>query len=141
MQKYVLISCVKKKLSYPAKAKNLYISSLFKKLYAYGKQLNPDAIFILSAKYGLLKSEDIINTYELTLNNMSTTQVKAWSQKVIDKLDKCTDLQNDHFVFLAGEKYRRFLLPHIQHYEIPLKGLMIGQQLSWLKKRIGDESM
>jgi cytoplasmic iron level regulating protein YaaA (DUF328/UPF0246 family) len=141
MPKIVLISCVKTKLSYPAKAKNLYISSLFKKLYAYGKQLNPDAIFILSAKYGLLKSDDIIEPYELTLNNMPTKQVKAWSRNVIEKLGECTELQNDNFVFLAGDKYRRFLLPHIQHYEIPLKGLMIGQQLSWLKKRIEDGSM
>ncbi len=141
MKKFVLISCVKTKLSYPAKAKDLYISDLFKKLHAYGKQLNPNAIFVLSAKYGLLKSNDIIDPYELTLNKMPIKEVKIWSQQVIEKLGECTDLQNDNFIILAGEKYRRFLLPHIQHYEIPLYGLTFGEQLSWLKKRIGDGSV
>lgn len=141
MKKFVLISCVKTKLNYQAKAKDLYVSNFFRKAYRYAQLLNPDRIFILSAKYGLLKLDDIIDPYELTLKNMPTKEKMAWGQVVIEKLDKYTDLQNDNFVFLAGEEYRRFLLPYIRNYEIPLKGLKFGPQLSWLKKKIDDESM
>ena len=135
-KKIVLISCVKRKLTHPAKAKDMYISNLFKKLFAYAQLLNPDLMFILSAKYGLLKLDEVIEPYELTLNNMRIKDRKEWSNNVLKKLKKHTDLENDNFVFLAGERYREFILPYIKHYEIPLQGLGFGPQLSWLKKRL-----
>jgi len=55
---------------------------------------------------------------------------------VIEKLKKVADLDHDQFVFLAGERYRRFLIPKIKRYEIPLKGLGIGKQLKFLKERL-----
>ena len=51
--KIVLISCVSKKRSYKSKTKDFYISPLFEKSLAYAHKLKPDAIFILSAKYGV----------------------------------------------------------------------------------------
>ena len=53
--KIVLISCASKKLNHKAKAGDLYISQLFKSGLRYAKSLNPDKIFILSAKYGFAK--------------------------------------------------------------------------------------
>jgi len=53
VKKIVLISCVKSKRKYPAKAKDLYTSTLFQSNLQYAYQLKPDAIYILSAKYGL----------------------------------------------------------------------------------------
>ena len=57
----------------------------------------------------------------------------------IEELRKETNLQEDEFIILAGENYRKFLLPSIKHFEIPLKGLGIGKQLQWLSKRIKNE--
>ena len=42
----------------------MYISPLFQKMMAYAERLNPKGIFILSAKYGLLNPNDIIEPYE-----------------------------------------------------------------------------
>ena len=67
MAKIVLISCVSKKLSHKSKAQELYISPLFRKNIQYAKSLNPDKIFILSAKYGLIKLEEEIEPYNKTL--------------------------------------------------------------------------
>lgn len=61
MKKIVLISCVSQKRSHRSKAKDLYISALFKKNLAYARRLNPDAIYILSAKYGLVDLETEID--------------------------------------------------------------------------------
>jgi hypothetical protein len=128
-----LISCVKSKLKHPAPAKDLYISPLFKFSLKYAKSLNPDRIFILSAKYGFLDLDQNIEPYELTLNKMKKNDVKIWSEKVLEKLRKNADLDNDEIIFIAGEKYRRFLTPHIRHYSVPLKGMSFGNQLRYMK--------
>jgi len=134
MKKIVLISCVSQKQLYRSKAKDLYISALFKKNLAYARRLNPDAIYILSAKYGLLDLETEIDPYNQTLNTMSAAENRSWAEKVLQQLGRVADLKQDHFIFLAGEKYRKNLLPHLTSYEIPMEGLSIGRQLQALSK-------
>lgn len=139
MAKIVLISCVSKKLNHKAKARDLYISPFFKKNLRYARFLNPDKIFILSAKYGLLKLDEVIEPYDKTLNKMPSKEVKEWANSVLNQLRKVSNLNEDEFIFLAGNNYRKFLLPHIKHYEIPMEGLTIGKQLKWLKERVENE--
>jgi hypothetical protein len=134
MKKIVLISCVSQKQLYRSKAKDLYISALFKKNLAYARRLNPDAIYILSAKHGLLDLETEIDPYNQTLNTMSAAENRSWAEKVLQQLGRMADLKHDHFIFLAGEKYRKNLLPHLTSYEIPMEGLTIGRQLQALSK-------
>jgi hypothetical protein len=132
MKKIVLISCVSKKRSYKSKARDLYISPLFKKNLQYALKLEPDQIFILSAKYGLVSLDEEIEPYDLTLNTMSAKEIKDWSERVLTGLANTADLQQDQFIFLAGAKYRKYLLEHLHHYEIPFEGLTIGRQLQRL---------
>ena len=139
MKKYVLISCVSKKLHHKSKAQDLYVSPLFKKNLQYGKTLNPDKIFILSAKYGLLRLNEEIEPYDKTLNKMRSNEIKEWANSVLNQLKKSTDIENDEFIFLAGNNYRKFLLPHLKNCKIPMQGLRIGKQLQWLSKRIKNE--
>jgi len=135
MKNIVLISCVSKKLEKKSTVENIYISSLFKKNLTYAKSLNPSEIYILSAEHGLLKLTDEIEPYDKTLNNMRSNEIKEWSKKVINKLKSLTDLKNDEFTFLAGVKYRKFLIPELSKVKIPMKGLKIGLQLQWLTKQ------
>jgi len=135
MRKIVLISCVSKKLPYKAPARSLYTSPLFKKNLAYAKRLKPDAIYILSAKYGLVDFDREIEPYDLTLNTMGAGEIKAWANRVLNQLSACADLRQDHFIFLAGQKYRRYLLSKLHSYEIPMEGLPIGKQLQALSER------
>jgi cytoplasmic iron level regulating protein YaaA (DUF328/UPF0246 family) len=117
-------------------AKDLYISDLFQKTYQYAQFLNPDAIYILSAKYGLLPPDRIIEPYEQTLKTMKIAERKEWAKGVLDELRQNTDLKNDMFIFLCGEPYRKYLLPEVTNYEIPMQGLKFGPQLSWLKGQL-----
>ncbi len=135
MARIVLISCVSKKSSAKTQVEDMYQSPLFKYNLKYAKSLTPDKIFILSAKYGLLRLEEEIEPYEETLNNKNLKEIEDWSQKVLEKLGALVSLENDEFIFLAGEKYRRFLLPKMKNYKIPLEGLGIGKQLGWLKEK------
>jgi hypothetical protein len=139
MKNIVLISCVSKKQDVKSKAAELYISTLFRLCLQYAKKEKPDAIFILSAKYGLIALDDEIEPYDVTLNKMSVKERKAWADKVIGQLEIHTDSREDHFTILAGERYRQYLLPFIPHRKIPLKGLPIGKQLRRLKKLLRDD--
>ncbi|HBG75085.1 MAG: hypothetical protein A2X25_14630 [Chloroflexi bacterium GWB2_49_20] len=134
MKKIVLISCVSQKQSHRSKAKDLYISALFKKNLAYARRLNPDAIYILSAKYGLIDLDTEIEPYNLTLNTMSAGEIRSWADRILQMLRQIADPHDDHFIFLAGMKYRKYLLPYLKSYEIPLEGLTIGKQLQALSR-------
>ena len=138
MAKIVLISCARKKLNNKAKAKDLYISALFKFNLRYARSLNPDKTFILSAKYGLLALNREVEFYNKTLNNMSSNEVKEWASQVLQQLRKESDLNTDEIIFLAGEKYRKYLIPSIKNYKIPLQGLGIGKQLKYLKEKLDE---
>lgn len=133
-KKIVLVSCASKKLSARSQAKDLYVSTLFELNLKYAYSLNPDAIYILSAKHGLLDLETEIEPYNLTLNNMTRNEVKEWAIKVVSQLGEKTDLINDHFIFLAGNKYREYLVSSLKSWEAPLEGLPIGRQLQYLKR-------
>lgn len=135
--KVVLISCVSKKLPHRARAKDLYISTLFRGNMAYAKKLKAQKIFILSAKYGLVAPEQYIDTYNQTLNTLGTAARKKWAEKVFMQLKKKTNPQKDMFVFLAGKNYRQFLAPHLKNVSVPMEGLGIGKQLQYLKRHAG----
>ncbi len=139
MAKIILISCVSKKLNHKSEARDLYVSPLFQKNLKYAKLLNPDRIFILSAEYGLLNLNKEIEPYDKTLNKMSSDEIKEWANFVLKQLQEVFDLNKDEFVFLAGNNYRKFLLPHIRNYKIPMLGLGIGKQLKWLTEKIKNE--
>ena len=136
MKKIVLISCVSKKRQQRTKASDLYISSWFKLALQFARKQKSDAVFILSALHGLLDLDTEISPYEITLNKMSSAQRKEWANRVIAQLKRKVDLKKDHFVILAGQQYRENLIPHIRHYEIPLEGLRIGEQLQLLKRSL-----
>lgn len=121
MRNIVLISCVSKKLDKKSTAEKIYISSLFKKNLTYAKSLKPSGIFILSAKHGLLKLTDEIEPYDKTLNKMRINERKEWSKVVVNQLKSVADLKNDEFTFLAGDKYREYLIPELSKVKIPMK--------------------
>ena len=137
--KIVLISCVKEKRPYKSKAKNLYISTLFRLNLRYAKSLNPDKIFILSAKHELVDLEEELEPYDLSLSMLSIKERETWANNVIKKLGEKSDLKKDEFIFLAGLKYRKDLLPYISNYKIPLEGLGFGKQLKYLKEKTENE--
>lgn len=129
--KIALLSCTKSKKSYSCKASEMYSESrIFRRAYQYAK-LICDEVYILSAKYGLISEEDIIEPYNETLNKKSTQERRLWSEKVRLNLGKLYSLENDEFLVLAGKSYNEFLLPYLNKYELPLKGINI---FYWIPK-------
>lgn len=137
MKRIVLIACVKSKLVHRAMARQMYVSPLFRLMLKYAEGLRPDAIFILSAKYGLLGLDEEIDDYNVTLNTMPVAQVREWAQRTLGQLRQRADLEADRFIFLASKKYREHLVPHVRSSEVPMEGLRIGEQLRFLKEQVG----
>lgn len=139
MGKIVFISCVSKKLSSRAVAKDLYTSDLFVKSLAYARSLRPDRIFVLSAKYGLVDIEEELEPYEQTLNTAPASEKKRWAETVKEQMKaKDIDFDNDDVIFLAGKEYRKHLVPAFRKASIPMEGLRIGEQLRFLNERLTD---
>ncbi len=141
MKTVYLVSCAAEKRTAELPAERLYCSDLFEKARAYAlrNMSSEDQWYILSAKYGLLNPGMIVGPYNETLNNMRKSERMQWAQHVE------RDLRNllhpgDRVVFLAGQRYREFLEPALFafgcHILIPMRGMRIGEQLSWLGKAV-----
>lgn len=136
METFVLISCCKDKLNFSARAENLYISAGFRKRLAYARLLNPDGIYVLSAKHHIVPLDKIIEPYDVCLKDKNPAERKDWAQICWSQLDMFSNRKNDNYIILAGLDYYEELVKGLIHYEIPTKGLKQGEQLSWLKKQI-----
>jgi len=76
----------------------------------------------------LIEPDDFISPYELTLNQMSQADRKAWAVRVKEQL-----LQKQvvgFFWFFTGERYSEFFMG-----EKPLRGLSLGRQLQWFNRQ------
>jgi len=130
-----LISCSSDKLETKAAASELYCSPLFKKSLEYArKQVSDDQIFILSAKYGLVPLNKVIEPYDVTLKDMPSDERKMWADKVYSELENQFSISNDEFVFLAGTAYTEYLIPKFKYTHDFLEGKKIGERLEYLNK-------
>ena len=130
------IGCVKNKVNYDTEAQFLYNSPYFHYCLKYGKKMNADKIYILSAKYGLLKLNTKISPYELTLNSMSKKERKDWALKVLQQMIKENIDFNEETMFLCGKKYREYLESYFINSFSPFDLIDggIGKQLQFMKK-------
>lgn len=135
-----LVSCVKTKLRERAPAKELYVSDWFRKARTV-VEAKGWRWFILSAKYGLVNPDAVIEPYEKTLNAMGRNERIEWSRGVTNALDPSLD-GVAFVVIFAGKKYREFLAPKLRERGIavcvPMEGLGNGKQIAWLNARLNE---
>ena len=145
--KICLISCVSQKTNYPTKCKDLYISPLFKKTWAYVSQKErPHGVYILSALHGLIRYDTVIEPYDKTLLDMSKEECLEWAEKVKKQLTETfvkdgRTLEDYHFSIFAGSKYYENLLDFFPDKELVFGTLPIGKRLGALTTslRIGKK--
>jgi hypothetical protein len=129
-----LVSCVSKKRPIVGRARDLYTSDWFLKARAYVERTGAPW-YILSAEHGLLSPDEVIAPYERTLNTMPVDARRRWAERVLAQLS-ATVPEARHITFLAGLRYREFLGDLLMRagiaIQVPMSGLRIGEQLSWL---------
>src|SRR5690348_13662048 len=94
-----LVGCVKKKRQVPTAAGDLYQSELFRKCRACA--IKADRWYILSAEYGLLQPQQVVEPYDRTLNAMPKAERQAWASKVQGQLRACLPASAE-ITILAG---------------------------------------
>ncbi len=92
-KRIILIACVSQKGDKKAKAKDLYISQLFKSSFAFANRQNPDKIFILSALHHLLDIDKEIEPYNVTLSNVPKAKRKP-ELKILTPAEKIISAKN-----------------------------------------------
>jgi hypothetical protein len=137
-----LVACCGQKLDRAAPASELYISPLFKKAAAYARTFS--GWYILSAKYGLVRPDAVIEPYNCTLLKMRKADRVVWGLKVLKQMI-AEGIARAELVALAGAKYTEPLVRAGLSVETPMKGLGIGKQLRWLTRKAhgvtrGDET-
>ena len=151
MSAIALIACSASKRETSAPARELYTGALFRAavLYAESRHL---PWFVLSAKHWVVRPNQIIYPYDVALgklrlqpgNERCTEKELAaqWVNHVRRMLmvgDEPIVRRGDTVVMLAGATYRdaggltETLRACGVEVQIPLEGLAIGQQKSWLK--------
>lgn len=126
-----LVGCASQKLKRPALARELYVSTLFRKASAHA-EANSDVWYILSAKHGLLNPDQIVEPYDVKLGTKAAGPIHAWGQRVRDQLEFRHPDEDIELLALAGGQYIYAFYNGPWKVSDPLKGMGIGQRLAWL---------
>jgi hypothetical protein len=111
-----LVGCSKDKLKQAAPAREMYISRQFVASMALAAELG-HPVRILSALYGVLELDTVIDTYDVTKIGAD------WGGRVLAQLG---ELKAGRLVVLAGVRYSK-PLAKLKLYE-PLEGLELGER-------------
>lgn len=138
----ILVACAGRKQQVLSPAKDLYTSTLFKASRRYAERCG-DVWYILSARYGLVHPDQVLEPYNSSLAEMPRAARTDWSQRVFEAL-RATVLSGtrDQVVFLAGRHYRAHLEGLLRAFgyrvAVPMQGLGIGQQIQWLNRQLAQ---
>ena len=123
----IIVGCSKRKKSYTCPAEEMYSESqLFSKTIKYIKNNYNCSYKILSAKYGIISPDTIIEPYDVTINSPLSIDMLYKIRSSLDSYDKVIALCGSGYV-----KIIRGVLPTMCIVE-PMKGLGIGKRLQYL---------
>ena len=104
----LLVSCGKRKSDTLCKAKDMYNSFRFQQLKSIGESYG-FKWYIMSAKYGLLSPETVIEPYDLSLGSCSLEYKQKWAKNVVDNLKVYN--KDTLFIVLADAEYSKYVTP------------------------------
>jgi cytoplasmic iron level regulating protein YaaA (DUF328/UPF0246 family) len=135
MADIALVACAKTKAKRPAPAAALYVSALYRKSLLAALD-RTKAVYILSAKHGLVSLDDILEPYEMTLKTMPSTTRRAWGATVAEAI-RSVAKRRDQLLLFAGEDYAAPLREPLQAQgyllQYPLGTRSLGARLQHLR--------
>jgi hypothetical protein len=139
MNRVGLVGCVKKKRDAAAPAADLYLSPLFRGRRTYVEH-SCERWFVLSALHGLVRTDEVLEPYDVTLNDASQGERQAWSDRVLRQIDAALgSCQGLTFEIHAGANYvdhglRAGLQARGAKVERPAAGLRQGEQVAFYNR-------
>lgn len=110
----VITNCSKKKLQSPTVAQNLYQGLFFRNVKTFSKRMQFD-LCIISAKYGLLNSDEIIEPYDKTIK--SKKDILELKENVSGKFDKLLN-EYDKIIFIMAKNYLEIFKSYLDNSKI-----------------------
>ena len=139
MKKIALISCINEKNSKFNFIKDIdKESQLFKLSIDYSKKI-ADEVYILTTKYGIIKEEDYVSSYDEVPNFRSEVENRLWALGVLEQLSKFTNIHSDEYVILATKNYYRNYVKFLKNVETPLIDMSLDDKISFLKEELNEE--
>lgn len=156
MRTIALIGCAAQKLDRRAPARELYVSALFQLALQYAEAVLGAEVFILSAQHGLVRPDQELAPYDLSLADLEPWERAWWAHEVEAQFAEVLGAQmvpsrrpgagvcdaewaleqpGVRLVLLAGQLYR-FTPPFPLTFEEPLSGMGIGSRKQWLRQQV-----
>lgn len=114
MKTICIVPCGNKKIwdvspdAGPTPAKNVYVGGFASKCQEYARAFYPDSYFILSAKYGFLRPEEIVpNKYNVTFKKPSTNPITI--PELIYIAQQKGLFNADRIIVMAGKDYAQIV--------------------------------
>ena len=135
----VFIGCGATKMKTACKARKMYVGNYVQLCLAYAQTFTTqDNIYILSAKYGVLPLEKVIEPYNKTLNNMNIEEKQDWKNMVIKQLEDIGINKDTEVVFICGTNYYTLLEDYFTNYKLPLPKQRIGVQQHFMIEELRE---
>lgn len=98
----VVICCGDKKADVPTTAADLYTGKYFKDCISYARSIaNEKNIYIMSAKYGFVRTTKVIAPYNTTLKSRHSLTASMLQQQA-----RALRITNQECIFIGGKPYR-----------------------------------
>lgn len=133
----LLVSCGKRKSDYPCQAKDMYNSYRFQKLKEIAQNIGLQW-FILSAKYGLLPPDQIIDPYDMCLTDCSDDYRQLWTEKVIQSLSRFS--KETLFVIAANNDYSQSIAFSLINHGYRVSAPFLNKQECFVADYVQNES-
>lgn len=135
MDYYVFVPCGKRKVNHKTEARDMYIGSYFKECYNTANLIYPENhIYILSAKYGVLKATDLIEPYDVTFKDMNKKEKEEYKRRINEQLKNMFSKDIQLISFLP-KKYNEFIEDYFINKISIFKGINgMGNQKHILKE-------
>lgn len=141
MARVIILSDTEKQKIGLMQAKDLFKGSFFKKTYEYASLLNPDYIFIMTSKYGIVLYDEIIWSYNIDILNIDEVCLTDNFLNTIRSLINNTNLVEDEFLLLCKDRHTKFITPWLNNYRCPFERLDKKEKVTMLNKLIIEEKI
>ena len=130
-QRIVFVACGKRKQQTKRPSLELYTGQYFRLCLALARSIVSDShIYVLSAKYGVLSHEEVVEPYNAKLTDLSRSDLQQWRAEV--KGFVLRKIQEGYKpVFICGDLYHQGL-PGVKM----LPKVAIGKQIQFIQSQL-----
>ncbi len=124
----VIVGCGKRKRGFRTEAACMYTGPLFIDHMLLARRMPAREILILSAEYGLIGLDTVIDDYDTTIKDLSRVELRSWEGRVATAVEARVEDRRELVVVLAGATYTTWVARCDRRVTMPLAGMQLGER-------------